>query len=172
MWLISAAALLAVCGVVSWRLHSCGRLEPRGAIAAGGVVGALIIVAVQLHSSEVKRRADVASLARTIDLTATRAAPRSPGSGPVAASPQPITAAPVSSLVAGLERRLAEEPGDAQGWALLAQAYAFIGNDKAAQTAARRAVELGADEQGLRARVQAARRDRRPAESILHAFGG
>ena len=46
-----------------------------------------------------------------------------------------------------------------KGWALLAQSYAFVGDTDGAERALQRAVELGVDEQGLRARVQAARRD-------------
>src|SRR5215471_2007988 len=40
----------------------------------------------------------------------------------------PTQAASVSSLVGGLEQRLAAQPNDVDGWALLAQSYAFMGD--------------------------------------------
>jgi hypothetical protein len=68
-------------------------------------------------------------------------------------------AAPVPSLVDGLKRRLAVEPENGSGWALLAQSYAFVGDAALAEEALRRAVELGLDEEDLRQRVANARRD-------------
>lgn len=81
-----------------------------------------------------------------------------------AARPQgPISeVAPVDSLVSGLEQRLAKQPDDAGGWALLAQSYAFMGNASAADGALQKAVALGLDEATLRARVDGARRDPHP----------
>jgi cytochrome c-type biogenesis protein CcmH len=67
--------------------------------------------------------------------------------------------ASVPSLIDGLESRLASEPDNASGWALLAQSYAFVGNTDGANEAMRRAVDLGLDEADLRQRVQSARRD-------------
>jgi cytochrome c-type biogenesis protein CcmH len=68
----------------------------------------------------------------------------------------------VSSLVHGLEQRLAAQPDDADGWALLAQSYAFIGDAAAANGAIKKAVALGMDEQALRARVDGAMRGQHP----------
>lgn len=67
--------------------------------------------------------------------------------------------APVASLIGGLESRLAEQPDDAKGWALLAQSYAFVGRVEDAQSAVAHAVELGFDEASLQSRVQAATRE-------------
>ena len=64
-----------------------------------------------------------------------------------------VQAAPVESLVAGLEARLAAQPNDAEGWTLLAQSYAYTSNEEAVERAIRRAVELGVDEAMLRDRV-------------------
>jgi cytochrome c-type biogenesis protein CcmH/NrfG len=66
--------------------------------------------------------------------------------------------APVDSLVGGLEARLAQNPRDANGWALLAQSYAFLGNAAAAERAMLEAVALGVDEPQLRERVGRAER--------------
>jgi cytochrome c-type biogenesis protein CcmH len=68
----------------------------------------------------------------------------------------------VPSLIGGLERRLAEQPNDAPGWALLAQSYAFLGDTAAAEAALRKAADLGMDEAALRARVEGATRNRAP----------
>jgi cytochrome c-type biogenesis protein CcmH/NrfG len=82
------------------------------------------------------------------------------------------TAAPVAELIGGLEARLANDPNDAKGWALLAQSYAFVGDAAAAEHALQRAVALGADEQALRERVQAARRGPDTQSWIDRTIGG
>jgi hypothetical protein len=74
----------------------------------------------------------------------------------------PMQAAPVSSLVGGLEQRLAAQPNDVDGWALLAQSYAFMGDAAAANGAIKKAVALGMDEPSLRARVDSALRGPHP----------
>jgi hypothetical protein len=74
----------------------------------------------------------------------------------------PMQAAPISSLVGGLEQRLAAQPNDMDGWALLAQSYAFMGDAAAADGAIKKAVALGMDEQALRARVGSAMRGLHP----------
>jgi cytochrome c-type biogenesis protein CcmH/NrfG len=67
-----------------------------------------------------------------------------------------VKAAPVQSLVSGLEARLAAEPNDGNGWALLAQSYAYMADKDAVDDAVKRAVALGVDEQALRERVNRA----------------
>lgn len=64
--------------------------------------------------------------------------------------------APVADLIDGLEERLAKNPADAKGWALLAQSYAFLADGSAAEAAIARAVALGFDEADLRNRVELA----------------
>ena len=80
--------------------------------------------------------------------------------------------APVQSLIGGLEARLANDPGDVKGWALLAQSYAFVGDSEGAENAIHRAVELGMDEAALRERVKLARREAQPTNWIREAVGG
>jgi predicted Zn-dependent protease len=98
--------------------------------------------------------------------------------GTVAAPPLPSSggsltdAAPIASLIGKLEARLAAEPGDASGWTLLAQSYAFTGNEEAAEHALKRAVELGIDEVQLRNRVKLARRKNSAGNWIDRAIGG
>lgn len=76
-----------------------------------------------------------------------------------------VRAAPVDSLIGGLEARLAAQPDDAAGWTLLAQSYAFVANREGAETAVQHAVALGVDEPTLRARVQSAERSAAPAHA-------
>lgn len=64
--------------------------------------------------------------------------------------------APVSSLVEGLQTRLAQNENDPKGWALLAQSYAFMADGPKAEEAIVRAVKLGFDETDLRHRVEMA----------------
>ena len=64
--------------------------------------------------------------------------------------------APVSDMIGGLERRLAEEPDDVGGWSLLAQSYAYMAQMDRAAEAVDRAVQLGADRGELEARVRVA----------------
>ena len=75
---------------------------------------------------------------------------------PNAASTPQQPAAPVNSLIGGLEKRLENDPDDLKGWRLLAQSHAFLGDMQAARSAVGRAVELGADEQELEAIVMSA----------------
>jgi cytochrome c-type biogenesis protein CcmH len=126
-------------------------------IAATALVVAAVAGAIKVHfdRSDAPERSPVAALGdiawpqddAVLDTVSRRDAP--------AALRQVPT---VDSLVGGLERRLAEQPDDARGWALLAQSYAFMGNSVAADGALLRAVALGVDEATLRARVDGARR--------------
>jgi hypothetical protein len=68
----------------------------------------------------------------------------------------------VESMIGGLETRLAAQPDDADGWALLAQSYAYAADDAGAERAVARAVALGVDEQSLRERVNNAKRSAHP----------
>ena len=87
---------------------------------------------------------------------------RTADSAPSGEGATPMQAAPVSSLVGGLEQRLAAQPNDVDGWALLAQSYAFMGDAAAANGAVKKAVALGMNEQELRARVDSALRGPHP----------
>lgn len=66
----------------------------------------------------------------------------------------------VESFIAPLEARLAKAPGDAAGWALLAQSYAFVGDEAGVEKAEARAVALGIDRKDLEQRIAAVRRTR------------
>ena len=83
-----------------------------------------------------------------------------------------IEAPPIDSLVTGLEARLAREPNDANGWALLAQTYAFVGDAEGAGRAMAKAIELGVDEATLRERVRVAMREMHPSNWTEQAVGG
>jgi cytochrome c-type biogenesis protein CcmH/NrfG len=70
----------------------------------------------------------------------------------VAAHPAP----PIDQLVAGLEKRLQDAPGDRAGWMLLAQTYAWLGRMEEARAAADTAVALGADGELIEGKLMAA----------------
>lgn len=69
-----------------------------------------------------------------------------------AARPAP----PIEQLLAGLEKRLQDAPGDQAGWTLLAQTYAWLGRMEEARAAADTAVALGADGELLEGKLVAA----------------
>jgi cytochrome c-type biogenesis protein CcmH/NrfG len=63
-------------------------------------------------------------------------------------------AASVTELLAGLEQRLRENPGDAKAWLLLAKSYDHVGRHEDAVAAYQRAVELGISDDVLEARLR------------------
>jgi cytochrome c-type biogenesis protein CcmH len=100
---------------------------------------------------------------------ATQPAPVS-ARAPAASSGSGVQAGSVESLVGGLEARLAAQPNDANGWALLAQSYAYTANEEAVERAVRRAVELGVDERSLRERIATAKRSAHPVDWVEQAL--
>lgn len=64
-------------------------------------------------------------------------------------------AASVTSLVSGLEARLAENPNDAKGWLLLAKSHDHLGDRDAAWAAYSRARELGMSDDALEIKLAA-----------------
>lgn len=130
------------------------QLPAVGLAIAGAIAAIVIVTAIPGDSVGDSRRLGgvrVEELARV----------SSSFSGPNSAvrQTQPAKVASIPSLISRLEKRLETEPGDAGGWALLAQSYAFVGETEQAEHAVSRAVELGADESDLRNRVSSARRD-------------
>ncbi len=97
--------------------------------------------------------------------------------------PRPVVRAPatpsadggrvasVESLIGGLEARLAAQPNDANGWALLAESYAYTADAAAVDRAIARAVALGADEQSLRERVSTAQGSAHPGTQATQLAG-
>ena len=63
--------------------------------------------------------------------------------GPATSQSSGEKAASVTSLIAGLEAKLAQDPDDAKGWLLLAKSHDHLGNRDAAWAAYARAKELG-----------------------------
>jgi cytochrome c-type biogenesis protein CcmH/NrfG len=154
------AALYAAVAIASWwwlrkRTVSSGTAVA-AIVAALWVAGVSVAWLVEMDEQQPRVRSE---LVRSLDSLAYRTAAES---APLRAAPAPtatgVQAGSVESLVAGLEARLAAEPNDANGWALLAQSYAYTANEEAGERAIRRAVELGVDEQSLRERVALAKR--------------
>ena len=124
--------------------------------AAVGLVIAGAVIAVVIHTN----RDDANLRLPNSGMSVADLAKVSVGLGSSRPSSQAASrVASVPSLIDGLERRLESEPENASGWALLAQSYSFVGESELAETALRRAIDLGLDETDLRARVISAQRD-------------
>jgi cytochrome c-type biogenesis protein CcmH/NrfG len=163
--LLIGVTLLAIAFVaVSLWLFRRRRLRLRSWLGAFALVAWVVGVGVKVHFDRVRE-------ARVDTRIAALPSIAWPGSAPEASAPQdgaptsasadasqPVQAAPISSLIGGLERRLKSNPDDAAGWALLAQSYAFMGDAAAADAAVRKAIARGVDEQELRARIDDAMR--------------
>lgn len=161
------AAALAIVGFGAWRLLAARR------VAFGNWIGlvALAIWLVVVGAVQVLDRPQGRSARSMGSLAWPGGTSESPLAGPrAAATPTGVQVAPVESLIGGLEARLATQPNDAAGWALLAQSYAHTANEEAVERALRRAVELGADETALRERVDAAQRGAPPVDWVEHAL--
>ena len=73
----------------------------------------------------------------------------------------------VTSLLSGLEARLAENPDDAKGWLLLAQSYDLLGRSADAMDAYEKASALGMTNADLEARLNAAPGDASPPDAEI-----
>jgi hypothetical protein len=167
-------ALAIVAAAVSWSLRTMtlSRGQSYATIAAAMWVTALAVVWFR-HDEPVGR----SELVQSLDSLAW------PSGQQVARSVAPSTTTPgrssttgmqagsVESLVGKLEARLAAQPDDAEGWALLAQSYAYTSNEEAVERALRRAVALGVDEASLRERVDGAKRSAHPVDWVQRAIG-
>jgi cytochrome c-type biogenesis protein CcmH/NrfG len=158
---ILSAALLVV-GFTAWWLL-------RARSISSGQSTLVVVVAMWLAASAVvwwrglqpaatepqsRGRSQLVQSLDTLAWPNTSSTPAPAASPPVSA----MRAASVESLVGGLEARLAADPNDADGWALLAQSYAYTSNADATERAVQRAVALGFDKQALRERVASAQR--------------
>lgn len=73
-----------------------------------------------------------------------------------AAAPHATEPGAMRAMVQGLERRLADRPGDAEGWALLGRSHAVLGDPARAVPALRKALALRPDDAGLQGELAAA----------------
>lgn len=180
MWFYALlTGLAAGFGFASWRLLQRNAVDPR----LWSTVTAALLLSVGIAASKLDDNVSTASVSAISPRTtgALASLPLESLAWPPTlttqvtrpgAAPTLTEAAPVASLITRLETRLAEQADDVKGWVLLAQSYAFTGNDEAAEHAVRRAVALGFDEQALRERVQLARREAQPVNWIEQAIGG
>lgn len=105
--------------------------------------------------------------------------PRASADG-ASTAPSPVTAAStrdgkpvvgsVESMIAPLKARLEKHPRDPKGWALLAQSYAYVGDDADAEQAIARAAAQGVDAKALRARVAAVGRSHAHSNWVADAL--
>ncbi len=178
MWLIAVSFVIAGFAAVSLWLAQTRRLSLKSWLGSAVLVAWVVGVGIKLHFDQASADAVPATASGTLPSIAWPA----PGAANVRTAQPTITAtatgagakdvAPVSSLVTGLEQRLAAQPNDANGWALLAQSYAFMGKMDAAEKAVQKAVSLGVDEKQLRARVDGARRGPHPTAAGGATVGG
>jgi len=165
--LIGVSFLAVVFVAVSLWLWQKRRLQLKSWLGALALVAWVVGVGVKVDFDR-QRDSRVSPVVAALPTIAWPSADRPSSSSPTAASAPsgeggaPMQAAPVSSLVGGLEQRLAAQPNDVDGWALLAQSYAFMGDAAAANGAVKKAVALGMNEQELRARVDSALRGPHP----------
>jgi len=169
------AALYAAVAVASWWWLRTRPVSMGTAVAAIAgtfwVAGMIVAWLVEENEHESRGRSE---LVRSLDSlawpTAAESAP-APVRTPGASSGVDVQAGSVESLIGRLEARLAAEPNDANGWALLAQSYAYTANEEAGERAIRRAVELGVAEQPLRERVALAKRSAHAGDSVGDSLG-
>jgi len=165
--LIGVTFLAVVFVAASLWLWQKGRLQLKSWLGALALVAWVVGVGVKVHFDRQRESrvspavAALPSLAWPSSGASARAA-RAPDAVAPTDGSTPVPVAPVSSLVGGLEQRLAARPDDVEGWALLAQSYAFMGDAAAADGAVKKAVALGMDEQTLRSRVDSAMRGPHP----------
>jgi cytochrome c-type biogenesis protein CcmH/NrfG len=165
--LIGVSLVAVVFVAVSLWLWQKGRLQLKSWLGALALVAWVVGVGVKVHFDR-QRDSRVAPAVAALPSIAWPSAGRAEQATGAAAAATPgdgstpTQVAPVSSLVGGLEQRLAAQPDDVNGWALLAQSYAFMGDAAAADGAVKKAVALGMDEQTLRARVDSALRGPHP----------
>jgi len=133
--LIGVSLLAAVFVAASLWFWQEGRLELKSWLGAFALVAWVVGVGIKVHLDGQRESPAVAALPN-IAWPSDRAAvgARAPdAAAPLADGSAPVQVAPVSSLVGGLEQRLAAQPDDVNGWALLAQSYAFMGDAAAAR---------------------------------------
>jgi cytochrome c-type biogenesis protein CcmH/NrfG len=166
--LIGVSLLAVVFVAVSLWLWQQRRLQLKSWLGALVLVAWVVGVGVKVHFDRQRDSrvspavAALTSIAWPSSDRPSAGSSRTADSAATTDSSSPTQAAPVSSLVGGLEQRLAAQPNDADGWALLAQSYAFMGDAAAADGAIKKAAALGVDERELRARVDSAMRGPHP----------
>ena len=159
------AVLYAVVAIASWWLLRArsASIGTAAAVLAAAFWVSGVSVAWFVHEDESRGRSE---LVRSLDSLAYPVAEPVPPRAAAAPTATSVQAGSVESLVAGLEARLAVQPNDPNGWALLAQSYAYTANEEAGERAIRRAVELGVDEQSLRERVALAKRSAHAGDAV------
>lgn len=156
---------LAALAIGAWRVLAARQMALGNWIGVVALGLWLVVVAAAQFRSEPPRAHS--ELVQSMDSLAWPEAPQPlPAPPPAQEGSAGVQAAPVESLIGGLEARLAAEPNDAAGWALLAQSYAFMANDAGVERASQRAIELGVDEQSLRERVRGAQRGARSGDLV------
>jgi cytochrome c-type biogenesis protein CcmH/NrfG len=170
MFGVMTALALSIVGICSWWwLRRASRPSSARLAAAAGALWLTSLAAT------LAGRATLAPTAPLPESGAAIAWPVPPKSPLVSSSGLPKAAAAqvgsVESMVTGLEARLEANPNDSEGWALLAQSYAYTANEEAVEGAFERAVALGFDAASLRERVDSAKRSAPTFDWVDRAIG-
>lgn len=152
-WVVVFIMAVGATGVLAWPLLRSRRSDSRRSPALWVLAFTVPLLALGLAAYLRDDQSGV--IATSMDIYSMPWPGGSTMTQPVAEEPT-TSAPPVSSLVDGLQARLEENPEDVNGWALLAQSYAFMVDGPRAEEAIANAVELGFDEADLRNRVELA----------------
>ena len=138
--LLVAVAFAAAPLVTRAKLATNGRAYGLLFVVAATPLGAVALYAELGRPDIAENAAALPALSRTMTAAAPRAEDRQ--------------AASVTELLAGLERRLQQNPDDAKGWLLLAKSYDHLGRRDDAAMAYGKATALGLADNVLEARLR------------------
>ena len=163
--IVSLCAFAVLYAAASWWSLTVRKIDVRHWAGASVIVLWLAGVGAKLLVDASARRAhgtDPVTAAASIAWPGTTAAASAPSTAETAQSSPPARGAvgSVESLIGPLKARLAKQPKDPNGWALLAQSYAYVGDEQDADRAIARAAALGVDRKTLSDRVAAVSRER------------
>ena len=163
--IVSLCAFAVLYAAASWWSLTVRKIDVRHWAGASVIVLWLAGVGAKLLVDASARRAhgtDPVATAASIAWPGTTAAASAPSTAETAQSSPPARGAvgSVESLIGPLKARLAKQPKDPNGWALLAQSYAYVGDEQDADRAIARAAALGVDRKTLSDRVAAVSRER------------
>jgi cytochrome c-type biogenesis protein CcmH len=140
LMLLTAVAFAAAPLVTRAKPATKGRIHGLLFVVAAAPLSAVALYAELGRPDIAANAAALPGSSRTMTAAATRAEDRK--------------AASVTELLAGLERRLQENPDDAKGWLLLAKSYDHLGRRRDAAMAYEKAAALGLADNVLEARLR------------------
>ena len=156
LFVIAFVMSVTALSFVAMPLVSSQRLENRGSVSPV-LLGVLAVFGLGIALYAVIGSPDLPSHA-----SSSRSATATPTQG----GSKQEKAASVSSLLAGLEKRLEENPQDGKGWLLLAQSYEVLGRLDSAKSAYAKAEALGVSNEELAVRLSGGAKNEVPEVTI------